>query len=94
MVEEWNQSVSKELQGMYAEPVLVEAISGKLRPPPLSRMKIVYLRNLVAFILSLPAYDKGASHSHLSIYISDGIPERISFESVDGSRSSSDLEIL
>ena len=32
--------------------------------------------------------------TQIYIYISDGIPEKISFESVDDSRRSSDLEIL
>ena len=32
--------------------------------------------------------------TQIYIYISDGIPEGISFESVDDSRRSSDLEIL
>ena len=54
-------NISYELQGMYAESFLAEAISGKLRLP----QKIVYLRNLVAFILSLQAYDKCASHSDI-----------------------------
>ena len=48
---------------MYAEPLLVEVISGKLRPPPPRGRKIVlFIRNLVAFILSL-SDDKCASHS-------------------------------
>ena len=37
---------------MYDEPFLVKAIPGKRRSPSLSRMRIVYLRNLVAFSLA------------------------------------------
>ena len=77
---------------MFAEPFLVEAIPGKRRPPSLSRMKIVYLRNLVAFSRSRLTIKVRVTQIY--IYISDGIPEGISFESVDDSMRSSDLEIL
>ena len=64
MVEEWNQyfiGIARYVRGTF----LVEVVCGKRGPPPLSGIKIVYLRNLVAFNLLLPAHDKCTSHSNI-----------------------------
>ena len=72
---------------MYAEPFLVEAIRGKRRPPSLSRMKFSSFFSRSRLTIKVRV-------TQIYIYISDGIREGISFESVDDSRRSSDLEIL